>query len=138
MRYAICFLVGLAILVLAVGCKDDKLEPKSVRTYAKIVCASPELPDGATWKQFRNRTQDSINTFERVMPPAQVYDYHFSHLALLRAGLMAASAKGKNAPANIYELNDADVVGAAFAHEEAISDLDSDVVRILERAGCNI
>ena len=138
MRYAICFLVGLAILVLAVGCEDDKLEPKSVRAYAEIVCAAPELPDGATWKQFRNRTQDSIHTFERVIPPAMVYDYHFSHLAFLRVGLEAASAKNKNAPANYYELNDADVMGAAFAHEEAISDLDSGVVRVLERAGCNI
>ena len=67
-----------------------------------------------------------------------VYDYHFSHLAFLRVGLETASAKNKNAPANYYELNDADVMRAAFAHEEAISELDAGVVRVLERAGCNI
>ena len=63
MRHAICFLVGLAMLVLTVGCGEGKLEPKSVRAYAEIVCTAPELPDGATWKQFQNRTQDSIHTF---------------------------------------------------------------------------
>ena len=138
MRHAICFLVGLAMLVLTLGCGEGKLEPKSVRAYAEIACAAPELPDGATWKQFRNRAQDSIDTFERVIPPAMVYDYHFSHLAFLRVALEAASDKGGDAPANYYELNDADVMGTAFAHGEAISDLDSDVVRVLERAGCNM
>ncbi len=136
MRQTICFLLGLAILLVIVGCGDAKLEPKSIGAYAEIVCAAPPLPDGATWKQFRNRTQDSINAFERVIPPAKVYDYHFSHLALLKVMMEAGSEKGGGDSENPYELKDA--MRARLAHKEAISDLDSDVSRILERGGCTI
>ena len=127
MYRCIMALLGSLIVLALVGCqeKEGQLAPQNFREYATLMCTVEELPDNATWGEFQERTKHVIELAERVVPPAGLFDYHFSNLAMMRVVLKIAQNKDRHAVANPYELNDEGLIAAVYIHQDAIDDLES-------------
>ena len=138
-RSIVILLVSCVVLTLA-GCQEneEQLAPQNFREYASIMCTVKELPDNATWGEFQERTKHVIELAERVVPPAGLFDYHFSNLAMMRVVLKIAQNKDRHAVANPYELNDEGLIAAVYIHQDAIDGLESQAYQTLSVIGCEV
>ena len=137
MKYVSALLVRLLVLMLGMGCDDELQPPKNVRAYSLLVCGLEPPPDGATWKDVHSRVRGQVNTLENIVPPPEVYDFHFSNLAFARAALEFVADKDGNARANYYELDDPHILRVGAAHQEAIDALATQPLHTLRVAGCD-
>ena len=138
MRYVMGVLV-LALVLAGCGTKGEELlRPSDIYEYGDLVCSTENVPDGATWDDLQRRLKDDIELAENVVPPSEVYDFHFANIALLRVLLAGMSEKDGKALANPYEINTTSEVIIAFAvWEDIIDDMGrSQAYQTLAVKGC--
>ena len=142
--------VGLIALVIAIvstamacGSGDSEesrsVKPLTVEEYAAKVCDPVDLPDGVTWKQYRDKLRADIDRGEGVVPPQEVRDYHLSIIAAMRETLKATNDFAPEAQVNPYELttNSEFVLKLALA-VEAQQGLDDETSQTLIKHGCSV
>ena len=82
-------------------------ENGSIAEYARWTCGSdgPEdLPDDATWGDYVEMLEESLDTVEDIVPPAELRDYHNAGVAAAKSALDFAKGKPKGDALNQFEM----------------------------------
>ena len=143
-RGAALILVGL--LVLASACGEKTNDPPTPLTltleaYASRMCGLTGFGGYApgTWKEGRDRMELTLAAAARTTPPAEVFIYHFSTIALVEEILTASVFLNQNAPFAPQELADKGRVPELVRKAQSAElDLAPDVRVALLAAGCNL